>query len=187
MGTCRNCERSGWFLSITSDGLCHDCQNGINLEVTNRVRIVKESEEIIERSKNLSTKVSRAECIIQRLEGLLRYENKGIPTIKPAPSALLAQWQEKKDVIILDDINAALNVANAKAVSSKSDKLKHRAFIRVFSKIMTFRNKLTDPTVLDRVRDMVLRTTLELEERIKNSKPGLVKKNSTPDDTELPR
>lgn len=115
----------------------------------------------------------------------MKYEGKGIPTMNPAPSVLLTRWQQQRDAIILDDINATRNIANAKAVSSKSDKVKHRAFIRVFSKIMTFRNNLTDPAVLDQVRNEVLRTTLELEERIKNSGSGPVTKNSTPDNTEL--
>lgn len=186
MAACRNCQRSGWFLSITSDGVCHDCQNGISLEVANRVRIIKESEEIIGRSKNLNTKVSRAECIIQQIEALSRYEDKGIPTVKPTPSALLKQWQQQRDAIILDDINAVLNEANAKAASSKSDKVKHGAFLRVFSKIMTFRNNLTDPTGLDQVQNEVLRTTLELEERIDNlgSKP-VTKASAAPDNTDL--
>ncbi|GAH12288.1 unnamed protein product, partial [marine sediment metagenome] len=83
MATCKNCDKSGFFVFVNSSGLCNECSPIITSIINNNFRIISESIELIKKSKNFKTRLSRCDLILNIAEKLLEYENKGIQSIKP--------------------------------------------------------------------------------------------------------
>jgi rubrerythrin len=78
-------------------------------DITNRIRIVQESCEIINESKNLYTRLSRCNVALQNLEKLLDYERKGILTGENNCTQLKQDMEQIKaeletDVNLIKDI-----------------------------------------------------------------------------------
>lgn len=106
MAQCRLCNRSGFFLSVDSHGLCKNCNFMLAFELIQRVRIISESAQLIENSKKLDTQISRCDVIVTIARELLKYESNGIPTTNPQPSALIQQYNRKKDELVLGTLEA---------------------------------------------------------------------------------
>jgi hypothetical protein len=83
MPTCKLCNNSGLFLTVDNLGLCKKCSFIVNSEKDGIVKIVMESTDIVTKSKNISTIISRTDTIIEKLTDLLRYERMGIPIVDP--------------------------------------------------------------------------------------------------------
>ena len=99
MGQCKYCGKKGFFLSIDKDGLCRNCAPVLLLQVQQSIRVIKESEEIINKSKNMDTRISRCDTILIHLKRLIELERKGIPTLNIPPSKLFEQVINKKNKI----------------------------------------------------------------------------------------
>lgn len=149
MATCPYCNKSSWFLSLTKDGVCKDCLPIVALNVSSLANVITSSEEVIESSKNISTKLSRCQVILKRLEDLAPYESKGITTISPPPSALIQIYKKKYDQIILDEIKDKLEEAEQKSQVATSYKTKEAFYQKVISKIYELKGDLTDKSLLD--------------------------------------
>jgi len=100
MGQCKYCDKRGFFLSVDKDGLCRNCAPALLMRVQQSIRVIKESEDIINKSKNIDTRISRCDTILIHLEGLIELEMKGIPTLNIPPSKLLQQVINEKNKII---------------------------------------------------------------------------------------
>ena len=75
MAQCVNCKKSGFFLSVNSKGLCTNCENHFKFEINQKLRIVKESYNIVTKSKNIDTIISRCDLAIHHLNELSVYDN----------------------------------------------------------------------------------------------------------------
>jgi hypothetical protein len=101
------------------------------MEVTSRVRVLTESEDLVEKGKTLDTRLSRCDVILEHAQALQQYEQRSIRTTNPPPSALVKKYQAKRDVIILEGLKEEarktqekVNVAaSAKAKVSQLSKL----------------------------------------------------------------
>lgn len=78
MSTCKWCSNSGFFLFTDKDGLCKKCSFKISVESSSKLRVIKESEKLIEKTKKIDTVISSSELIIKYLSDFLKYEDKGI-------------------------------------------------------------------------------------------------------------
>ncbi len=76
MAKCKNCGSSGWLLPVDDKGLCSQCQQIHLPMIDNHCRIVAESVQIISRTKNFATRISRIEVAISSLIKLIPYEKK---------------------------------------------------------------------------------------------------------------
>jgi cytidylate kinase len=101
MAKCAWCGKSGWLLLVNQQGLCKQCEQIIGLDVTQRFRIIRESQELVEKSKNLDTKLSRLDLIVEHATELLHYEEKGIHVITPPPSEIIQTTNEKRKELII--------------------------------------------------------------------------------------
>lgn len=97
MAQCKLCDCSGWFLSLSDHALCQRCEGLFQLDLHQRVRIIKDSQKIIETSRNLATKLSRIEVAISHLKALLDYERRGINTILPPPSEAIRNYESRRE------------------------------------------------------------------------------------------
>jgi hypothetical protein len=96
--------QKGFFLSVDKDGLCRNCAPALLMRVQQSIRVIKESEDIINKSKNIDTRISRCDTIIVHIEGLIELEMKGIPTLNIPPSKLLQQVINEKNKIIAESV-----------------------------------------------------------------------------------
>ena len=124
MPTCKNCGKSGFFVVVSSNGLCEKCDPPFVMELQNRFRIYNDSIRLIENSENPEVVYSRIQLAIEILNFLLQYEKRGIPTFKPPPSTSLEVFRNESDNFLFDCFVRAkkkldVKVFNQKSVSSK--------------------------------------------------------------------
>jgi|GEM_PF-1710381 hypothetical protein len=100
MGQCKYCGKKGFFVSIDKDGLCRNCAPILLMQVQQSIRVIKESEDIINRSKNVDIRISRCDTILIHLKRLIELEQKGISTINISPSKLFQQVTNERDKIL---------------------------------------------------------------------------------------
>lgn len=130
MAQCKWCDRSGWFLSVSSNALCAHCEPFFQLDVRQRARIIQDSQKIVETSRNLDTKLSRIQLLIDHLLALQKYEQRGITTVRPAPSEAIRIYERRRKKEISDRATAAYDDAVAKGKLA----IGSRGKITVFSK-----------------------------------------------------
>ena len=99
MGQCKYCGKKGFFLSIDKDGLCKNCAPVLLMQVQQSIRVIKESENIINRTKCIDTRISRCDTILIHLKRLIEIERKGIPTLNIPPSKLFEKVTNERNKI----------------------------------------------------------------------------------------
>lgn len=165
MATCKWCRRSGWFLSLTDEGVCKSCGQGIALEVASRGRVIAESMELVRNSKKLDTALSRCEIIIQYASALVRYEEAGIPTINPPPSILVQRYEQTKDALITKSLEEEFEGVRRKMALTAGSKSKVTYLQKLALRIHDLRGRATQPKSLDdleqRVRKAIHSAQLE--------------------------
>jgi len=92
MAQCKMCGRKGFLLSVSANGLCKSCDQIVVMDVQQRGRIINDCMKLIDKSKNIKTRLSRCDLLIEHAQALLEYEHKGIPTVNPSPSQLLSNY-----------------------------------------------------------------------------------------------
>ena len=99
------CVLCGEVEATENFGLCFKCARQRDLDLEQRGRIINDSIRIIDNSKNIETKMKRLDMIDKHAKHLLRYEEKGIPTLNPLPSFLLTDTKRvRKEVEAQDSI-----------------------------------------------------------------------------------
>lgn len=155
MSVCKWCRRSGWFLSVTSDGLCKKCEPAVVLAVQSRHRIINDSTKIIDESKNVSTRVKRCDLVLDLLGELVKYEERGIPTIQPPPGAFIRKVQVTRDEVISEGLESEVEKAKAKADLASGTKSKIGHLSKALLKIQEYEGQIGTPKLLDDLRKSV--------------------------------
>jgi len=149
MAKCKYCGRSGLFLSVTREGLCKTCHPIVAMDVGQRGRIINDSVRLIEESKKLDTQISRCNLLLEHAAALAEYEKRGIPTVKPPPSALLREYTERRDELILQGLEAVVETAQARASVATTTKPKINQLSKALLKVREYKTKTSDPASLD--------------------------------------
>lgn len=102
MARCRYCGSSGWRIRTNSVGLCKPCGKVIHADTARRMKSIKESLLYIRCTKNSEALLPLCEGAIEKVQGLLDYENRKVLNIKPKPSTLLAMLEAKREEVLLD-------------------------------------------------------------------------------------
>ena len=157
MATCAYCNRSGWLLSLTGNGLCHSCDPVVALEVSERARLIRESESIINASTKLETVMSRADFIIDQLKALTLLEEKGVPTVNPRPAELLRRWRPRRDQLICDNLQKTFEDTRKKIATAVSSKTAISALSKVLLRVRDYKSKLLGETSLKGLESAVLK------------------------------
>lgn len=181
MAQCRWCDKRGFFLSIDSNGLCRDCQPLI-LEVQSRARVLEESMRLVREGKTFGTRLSRCDLVIEHAEHLAKFERKGVPTVSPSPSTIVAEYRELRTRLILEEAERVAEKAREKASIASTPKAKERALAAGILKVREVAETLEDPSGVasleQRLRREIHRVTLDgyLEAARKAEFKGNVKK-----------
>lgn len=104
MATCKWCGRSGFLLALTPTGLCNKCDPAIAIEVNSRLRVITESQELVESGKALDTRLSRCDLIVEFANALRKYEEKGIRITDPLPSVIAERYRAKRSQILIEGL-----------------------------------------------------------------------------------
>jgi hypothetical protein len=135
MATCKYCDRSGFFLSVDTNGLCNECKQRILLPLIRNVQILKESIELAQNGKTFSTRLSRCDLAIEKARELLPVEKKGIPTVEPNPSILLEELLQMREAIIEEEVRSVIDKASKKSEVSASQRTKETALTSALIKV----------------------------------------------------
>jgi len=157
MATCAYCNRSGWLLSLTTNGLCHSCDPVVAHEVSERARVIRDSESLIKASTKLETITSRADFIIDQLKALTLLEERGIPTLNPRPTELLPSWRTRRDKLICDNLQKAFENTQKKIATAVSNKTAITALSKVLLRVRDYKSKLLGEMSLKALESSIVR------------------------------
>lgn len=150
MPQCKWCEKKGFFLIVDKQGICRECVGKIILDVEGRMRILTESAEMVKKSSNIKTQLSRLDLMRDHLMALEEYEAKGITVMDEKPSRLLEDLEGDKDKIIAEHIRWESENAFSKAEFAGTLKSKLNPINKVLVKINEFKCQLSDMNTLDK-------------------------------------
>jgi len=163
MSRCRLCDRKSLFLSVSRDGLCKNCQPIVEMDVRQRVRIMQDSLEIINKSKKLDTRISRCELFLDHASKLLMYENKSIPTMEPLPSRLIQKYGLIKDNIINEGLEEEVEKALSNAELAATPKTKINNANKALLKIREYKKELNNHSKAETLDSRIKKFTHETQ------------------------
>ncbi|MFX0137199.1 MAG: hypothetical protein ACFFDN_26405 [Candidatus Hodarchaeota archaeon] len=104
MAQCIWCGKKGLLLSVDRNKLCRNCQSIIYFDFRQRLRIIQDSQKLIEKSKNFNTRIGRIDTLLEHVQALKRYEDKNITTLKPPPSEVERSYLKFRSELIFENI-----------------------------------------------------------------------------------
>lgn len=157
MATCKWCGKSGIFLTISDLGLCSSCDEGIRNEITLKVERLNESTEIIQQSSKTETIVERFDYIVGIYESLLRYEKRGVITLKVPPSKTLSEvyTPQERDRHIIYGLEKEFEVLKRGLVPLKTKKGRNNRVVQFFQKVASYKKELIDPQKVDEINSQI--------------------------------
>ena len=131
MATCRYCGRGGLFRSVDGNGLCTDCRRPVLLSIASTARVVTESLKLTQTGKTLVTRIGRWGTVIEHAERLVAFEQRGIPTITPPPTVVVAQAREERKRALVIGLTEDLDAAESRAELASTPTARLNAFEKV--------------------------------------------------------
>ena len=130
MGMCKLCERSGFFFPVSPIGLCQSCAPVVNLETDQALRIISESEKLVNTSKKFETRLGRCDDIVIAAQRLLQFEERGIAMLNVPPSKIIAQALDRKNTLVVEYARELCDDAKRKALTATSSKARAATFTK---------------------------------------------------------
>ena len=149
MATCKWCGKSGIFLKLSNNGLCNTCDLVIISEISQKVQHINESTELINKSSNTETIVSRFDYIVSLLESLQKYEAKGITTLKTPPSkSLKIMSPAERDNHIVYGLEKELEKLKSELIELKTERGRVNRINKFYTRCQEFKNEMMNPATL---------------------------------------
>lgn len=155
MAQCKYCGRKGFFLSVTDQGLCRDCSLFVKMDVDNRVRIINDSVELINKSTNLDTRLSRCDLLLEQAQAIQVYEAKGIDAFSFPPSNYIRQYGSMRDEIVEECMSAKVEQSLLRSQTATSAATKLTALDKTLLAIAQARKEATRQSRLDALEERV--------------------------------
>jgi hypothetical protein len=176
---CKNCGNKGIFLSVNRDGLCKSCEPIVVNDIQQHARIINDSMKLVEESKNIKTKLSRCDLLIQHAKRIQEYENRGIPTIDPLPSELVDEYTSERDQIIVIGLKEEVKKALAKADLAVTITSKINNANKALLQIQEYKPELINPDLINDLENKVKKYVqeIQLQSYLENAKKAEFKGN----------
>ena len=100
MRQCQECGGHRSLLRHNTADICQECDAAIEAEVHERVQVVKSTLDRMDQERTLDVKLQQWGLIVQEVEVLFGYEQRGILTTHPRPSTLLLDYRAQRDVVV---------------------------------------------------------------------------------------
>jgi hypothetical protein len=152
MATCKLCDKSGWFLRLSKEGLCKSCRPGYMDEMRKRANLMGTYAEAIEKSQDLDTILTNLKLGIENFQALVPYEEKGIHTTKPPPSECLANWTAKKGDVVVTTFRHFLSEARSDARDSATLEGRVGPIAKLAEGLPKYETEIDDKSALDALR-----------------------------------
>ncbi len=149
MAQCKWCDRSGWLLKLSERGLCKSCDYMVGMEVSQLARIINESMEIVDKSKNLETRMARLDLVGNYCKELAKYHQKGIKTIDPSPIEFARAATELKDKIIQEHCSNIIHEATQKVTVATTPKSKINLLSKARMQLRELKNHAENDHFID--------------------------------------
>lgn len=163
MAQCKMCGRKGFFLSVNANSLCKSCEPIVVMDVQQRGRIINDCIKLVAESKNMKTRLSRCDLLVEHAQALLEYEHKGIPTVSPSPSQLLSEYTAMRDQVVLEGVTAEVEKALVKAEIAVTPRTSINEANKALLKIREGKQELRDKAKLDQLEARVRRFSHETQ------------------------
>ena len=135
MATCKYCQKSGWRLIMSSDGLCIACERPVRQSINSHIRVLQSSLKTAGLTKSLNTMLSRFEAAMNSCRELIPYERKGIPTTETVPSSLLGMIENDRRVAARRWIENEIAVAHKKSAAAQTPAARIRPYTKILEHI----------------------------------------------------
>jgi|ERR1035437_823614 antitoxin component YwqK of YwqJK toxin-antitoxin module len=109
MYKCKWCDKKGFFLHLTINGLCQDCNPKVVKDILDNGKIFQECAHDLNYSIIPKLGLELVHKIKTSLSLLKQYEDKNIPTISPLPSELLNENKYSSQGYSIDELENRLN------------------------------------------------------------------------------
>ena len=147
--TCNYCEKTEWFLRLTSDGLCDNCNKNLSSRIKRAIQIISKATETIDKAKGLKTKLSQHSLIEDVVDKyIFPLERKGIKAINQTSYQILKQVKNWRDEIISEYLKDLLNKVKIKVKKAKTESLKINAYSEVLTKIAELKDNISKPDII---------------------------------------
>ncbi len=147
--TCKYCEKSEWFLRLTSKGLCDNCNKILSSRIKRAIQIISKTTEKIDQAKRLKTKLSQLSLIEDAVDKhIFPLERKGIKAINQTSYSILKQVKNWRDEIILEYLDDLLNKVKIKVKKTKAEELKINAYSEVLKAITELKDKVSKTDII---------------------------------------
>jgi hypothetical protein len=149
MATCKVCEKSGWFLSLDTNGMCRNCASVHLPQIVRHCDIVIHSIILVGKSKNAKTKLSRAQVAMQHCRELLPFEARGVPTLTSSPKAVMADLAAIINEIVETQIQEQIYTARRKSLDAHTPTGKLGAYAKAIEVLDGLTGELKDVTKVE--------------------------------------
>lgn len=132
------------------------------MQVQQSIRVIKESEDIINRSKLIDTRIYRCDTILVHLKRLIEIEQKGIPTLNIPPSKLFQQVTNERNKILSENMKGKpVKDENKQGKAKDKDEIDHDNYDEVIDgyEFIATLSPTTPLKTLKHHREKVKRTT----------------------------
>lgn len=145
MERCKYCGSRGLFFGLNKSGLCATCQHMVAMEVGLRRQAIDDAAKKVDSTVNPQSKIAGLDMLLENIEALRKYEERGIPSVAGSPSAMLRDVQQKRQEIVLAAAHAELQDMMAKVKKAASLDAKRQLYSTFILRMAEYKQKLDDP------------------------------------------
>lgn len=148
MERCKYCGSLGLFFGLDKSGLCATCQHMISLEIGLRQKAIKDASYRVDSTLNPQSKIASLDMLVDNIEALRKYEERGIPCVEGSPSAMLKDARHKRQEVVLAAAHAELQDMMAKVKQAATVEAKRQLYSTFLLRMGEYKEKLDDPSHL---------------------------------------
>lgn len=153
MPRCVRCQKSGWFLTVNSKGVCENCGQALILESETTIRVVEESYRIATKTKNIDTMLSRLAVAENRAMDLMGVAE--LIEISPHPESVIETIASAREQLVVAWIDRELLSARSKSTTATTPAGKIRGYSKLLEKIAMI-NDQVEPDIAEQIKEKSL-------------------------------
>ncbi|WP_249871794.1 hypothetical protein [Oceanobacillus saliphilus] len=141
---CKYCSKKGFFLKVSNAGLCNNCHGPVVMSLESIVRVLNDSINLINTSKNFNTKIGRVDLAIEKCDDLINeFWSRGITVFEPNPHDAKAKLLKEKEEMIEQEIYVLVEKHIEKAKRAKTVKTKMSNADKALDELLKFNQEFS--------------------------------------------
>ena len=150
--TCPRCERTERQVPIQEGvTICQPCIRQVLPEVQRKMDIVAESQQLVNESKHIDTRLSRCGVVLDTLEDLRPFVDWGMIAVPPSLDETMASFRDVKAEIVEEHLQEYAAKSARKAQTYKSTSAKTKRYDKVIEEILKYAEFLPSEVVEDHI------------------------------------